>query len=203
MVQATPKTTSFDEFNSWLPETSEYRYELINGYIIEMPKPRGEHSKIAGFINGKLFQEIERLELPYFIPKECLLKSIDSKSGFEPDVIVLDEQALTNESRWEQESILTLGSSIPLIIEIVSTNWQDDYSVKQLAYEALGIAEYWIVDYLGLGGRRFIGNPKQPTISICRLVDGEYEVEYFRDGESLRSPSFPELELTATQIFTL
>jgi Uma2 family endonuclease len=202
MVRAAPKTTTFDDFNSWLPETSEYRYELINGAVIEMPKPRGKHSEIAGFINGELFQEIKRLELPYFIPKECLLKSVDGKSGFEPDVIVLDKQTLNHESRWEQESILTLGSSIPLIIEIVSTNWQDDYSVKQLAYEALGIAEYWIVDYLGLGGRRFIGNPKQPTISICRLVEGEYEVEYFRDGDSLQSPSFPELELTATQIFT-
>ena len=202
MVRAAPKTTTFDDFNSWLPETSEYRYELINGAVIEMPKPRGKHSEIAGFINGELFQEIKRLELPYFIPKECLLKSVDGKSGFEPDVIVLDKQTLNHESRWEQESILTLGSSIPLIIEIVSTNWQDDYSVKQLAYEALGIAEYWIVDYLGLGGRRFIGNPKQPTISICRLVEGEYEVEYFRDGDRLQSPSFPELELTVTQIFT-
>ena len=142
MIQTAPKTTSFDEFNSWLPEASEYRYELINGSVIEMPKPRGKHSEIARFINGKLFQEIERLELPYFIPKECLVKSVDSKSGFEPDVIILDKQALVNESRWEQESILTLGSSIPLIIEIVSTNWQDDYSVKQLASEALGIAEY-------------------------------------------------------------
>jgi Uma2 family endonuclease len=203
MVQAAPKTTTFDEFISWLPERSEYRYELINGAIVEMQKPRGKHSKIAGFISGTIFNEIKRLELSYFVPRECILKSVDSKSGFEPDVIILEEQALNDESRWEQESILTLGSSIPLVVEVVSTNWQDDYVIKQLAYEALGIPEYWIVDYLGLGGRRFIGNPKQPTISICRLVDGEYDVQYFRGDDILQSSTFSELKLTANQILML
>ena len=203
MVQTALKTTTFDEFVAWLPERSEYRYELMNGAIVEMPKPRGKHSKIAGFISTKLSEEITRLELPYFIPRECIVKSIDSKSGFEPDEIVLAEPALSDEPRWEQESMLTLGSSIPLIVEVVSTNWQDDYVVKQLAYEALGISEYWIVDYLGLGGRRFIGNPKQPTISICRLVDGEYDVQYFRDDDILQSLTFPELKLTANQVFNI
>jgi Uma2 family endonuclease len=203
MVQAAPKTTTFDEFIAWLPERSAYRYELIDGAIVEMPKPKGKHSQIAGFISGKLFTEIERLNLPYFIPRECIIKSVDGKSGFEPDEIVLAEPVLNDEPRWQQESILTLGNSIPLVVEVVSTNWQDDYVVKQLAYEALGIAEYWIVDYLGLGGRRFIGNPKQPTISICRLVEGEYDVEYFRADEMLQSPTFPELELNTSQIFAL
>jgi len=54
-------------------------------------------------------------------------------------------------------------------------------------YELIGILEYWIVDYLGLGGRRFIGNPKQPTISIDRLVDGEYEV---RNENLITSPMY-------------
>lgn len=33
-------------------------------------------------------------------------------------------------------------------------------------YEALGIQEYWIVDYVALGGRRFIGNPKRTTNTL-------------------------------------
>jgi Uma2 family endonuclease len=203
MVQAAPKTTTFDEFISWLPERSAFRYELIDGAIVEMPKPKGKHSQIAGFISVKLSIEIERLKLPYFMPRECIVKSVDGKSGFEPDGIILAEPALNDEPRWEQESILTLGNSIPLVVEVVSTNWQDDYVVKQLAYEALGISEYWIVDYLGLGGRRFIGNPKQPTISIWRLVEGEYDVQYFRADQLLQSPTFPELELNTSQIFAL
>lgn len=200
MVQLAIQTTTFDEFIAWLPEKSEYRYELNDGEVIEMPKPRGKHSQIASFISRNLFKEIDRLELPYFIPTDFMIKSIDARSGFEPDVTVANERSLDDEPRWEQESIITSGNTIPLAIKIVSTNWQDDYWTKFSAYQELGIAEYWIVDYLGLGGRRFIGNPKQPTISICQLVDGEYDVRLFRDVEILESSIFPELKLTANQI---
>jgi Uma2 family endonuclease len=65
----------------------------------------------------------------------------------------------------------------------------------------MGIAEYWIVDYAALGGRNFIGNPKQPTISVCNLVDGEYQVSKFQNSDRLISQTFPELNLTAIQIF--
>ncbi len=168
-----------------------------------MPKPRGKHSQIGAWITGQLFKEIERLGLTYFMPIDCIIKSVDSLSGYEPAVTVVNTHGLGEEARWEQESILTLGATIPLLVEVVPTNWQDDYLTKYSAYQDLGIAEYWIVDYLGLGGRRFIGNPKQPTISICQLVDGEFDVQFFRDAEKLQSSIFPDLELTANQIFTL
>ncbi|MBD2184620.1 Uma2 family endonuclease [Planktothrix sp. FACHB-1355] len=87
------------------------------------------------------------------------------------------------------------------VVEVVSTNWSDDYALKLEEYEALGISEYWIVDYLGLGGRRFIGNPKRPTLSIYQLVEGEYQVRQFRENERIESLTFPELNLTASQIF--
>jgi Uma2 family endonuclease len=203
MIQAATKTTTFDEFIAWLPERSECRYELHDGEIIEMPKARGQHSRISGFIIAELNIEIRKSKLPYFIPSESIVKSIDNKSGYEPDAIVLNERSIDDEPRWEKESILTSGNTIPLIVEVVSTNWQDDYWTKFSAYQELGIAEYWIVDYLGLGGRRFIGNPKQPTISICQLVDGEYDVRLFRDREILQSSIFPELQLTANEVFLL
>lgn len=93
------------------------------------------------------------------------------------------------------------GASIPLLIEVVSTNWRDDYFMKLGQYESVGIPEYWIVDYATLGGKRFLGDPKQPTISIYSLVEGEYQVSQFRDDEMIISRTFPELSLTANQIF--
>ena len=201
MTQALPKQVTFDEFINWYPENSEYRYELHDGVIVQMPKPTGPHSQIAGFLVAELNFEIRRLQLPYFIPKECVVKPDNDRSGYEPDVIVLDRQAVGNEPRWEKESTITQGSSAKLIVEVVSTNWQDDYLTKLAEYEKLGILEYWIVDYLGLGGLRYIGNPKQPTISVYHFVDGEYLVRQFRENEQIASHSFPELNLTAQQIF--
>ena len=88
-------------------------------------------------------------------------------------------------------------------VEVVSTNWRDDYLVKLGDYEALGIQEYWVIDYLGIGGRRYIGSPKQPTLTVCTLVEGEYELQQFRGNNAIVSKIFPDFPLTADQIFDL
>jgi Uma2 family endonuclease len=200
MTQAILKLITFDEFLEWKPETGHY--ELHNGEIVEMPNPTGKHSIVAGFQTIEFGFEIRRLQLPYFIPKECTIKFSD-RSGYDPDVIVLDKQAVVaNEPRWERESVITRGDSVKLVVEVVSTNWRDDYAHKMIDYEALGIGEYWIADYLGLGGSRYIGSPKQPTLSVYQLVDGEYQIKLFRGDEKVESAVFPELNLTAAQIFS-
>lgn len=199
MVQSLPKQITFDEFIAWYPEHSEHRYELHDGEIIEMPKPIGKHSKVRGYIALKLGNEIERSQFPYFVPKECVVKH--RESGYEPDVIVLDEQALEDDPRWEKESTITQGKSAKLVIEVTSTNWSDDYALKLEDYEALDIEEYWICDYLGLGGKRYIGSPKQPTFSVYQLnKEREYEVKQFRGEQAIASKVFPELQLNLNQV---
>ena len=78
---------------------------------------------------------------------------------------------------------------------------RDDYLTKLRDYEALGIAEYWIVDYLALGAVRYIGQPKQPTISVYELIDGEYQVRQFQGNDRIISSIFSELTLTVSQVF--
>ncbi|WP_341736007.1 Uma2 family endonuclease [Microcoleus sp. CAWBG640] len=201
MIQTISKTITFDEFVAWYPENSVHKYELHNGVIVEMPLGTGDHSDVRGFLSSEINFEIRRLQLPYSIPGDCLLKLSRDEAGYQPDVIVLDRTALANEPRWKKESVITMGSSVRLAVEVVSTNWQDDYLVKVADYERLSIPEYWVVDYAALGGRRFIGNPKQPTISVYQLVDGEYQISQFRGDDTVESLAFPELKLTAEQIF--
>jgi len=201
MIQTQTKTVAFDGFVTWYPENSVHKYELHNGVIVEMALGTGDHSDVTGFIASEINFEIRRLQLPYSIPGDCLLKPVRNDSGYKPDVIVLDRTALINEPRWKKESVITIGSSVRLAVEVVSTNWRDDYFLKASDYEEMSIPEYWIVDYLGLGGRKFIGTPKQPTLSVCQLVDGEYQVTQFRGDDLIESPAFPELKLTASQIF--
>ena len=201
MIATLTKPLSFDEFVDWYPESATDKYELHNGAIVKMPLGTGEHSSVIGFIAGELHFQIRRYELPFAIPGDCLLKPIHDESGYQPDIIVLNKAQLAEEPRWQKESIITKGNSVGLVIEVVSTNWQDDYLRKVGEYELMGIPEYWIVDYLGLGGRRFIGNPKQPTLSVYQLVDGEYQVTLFRGKERIESLAFPELQLSAAEIF--
>ena len=198
MVQLVKQTLSFDEFN--LRYGDDNRYELIDGELTLM-EPTGLHEQVAAFVGRKLNVEIDRLNLDYFIPHRCLIKLLGTETAFRPDIIVLDRTQLENEPLWQREPIITLGSSIKLVVEVVSTNWQNDYARKFEDYAVLGIPEYWIVDYLGIGGREYLGKPKKPTITICTLENEEYHRHLFRDSKLLVSPTFSELQLIPEQIF--
>jgi Uma2 family endonuclease len=201
MVQTVtkPQLLTFEEFVECKSEGK--LYELYDGVIVEMPQPLGEHEDVTSFLAEKVMVEYLRLGLPYRIPKTVLVKSPDAESAYSPDVLVLNRPNLMNEPLWNKKSTVTQGASIPLVIEVVSSNWRVDYLTKLKAYEEIGIPEYWIVDYLGIGGRMFIGNPKQPTVLIHELIDEEYQVTLFRDDDRLVSSALPELELTANQVF--
>ena len=200
MIQTTIKSITFEEFLEWYPD-GKGRFELRNGVIVEM-NPNGEPEEVTGFLIRKINVEIDRLNLPYVTPSTYFLRPPETTAGYQPDLIVLDKPALISEPLWKKSSVISQGSSVKLVVEVVSTNWQDDYLVKVAEYERLGIPEYWVVDCAALGGRRFIGNPKQPTVSIYQLVDGEYQVSQFREGDRIISSAFGELNLTVEQVFS-
>ncbi|MGK7893689.1 MAG: Uma2 family endonuclease [Xenococcus sp. (in: cyanobacteria)] len=60
-------------------------------------------------------------------------------------------------------------------------------------YERLGIAEYWIVDYLAIASGNYLGNPKIPTVFVHQLVDENYQVQAFKGDNVIESPTFQEL----------
>ncbi|MCL6752701.1 Uma2 family endonuclease [Nostoc sp. CCCryo 231-06] len=198
MFQPLVEPITFEEFIEWKPENG--RYELHKGVIVEM-QPTGDHELVRAFLIRELNFEIRRLNLAYSIPSQALVKAVDKKSGYIPDVLVLNVTNLANEPLWKKSSTVSQAESIPLIVEVVSTNWRDDYFLKFCEYEEMGIFEYWIVDYAALGGKRFIGNPKQPTVSVYTLVEGEYQITQFRGNDRIESLTFPELDLTAEQVF--
>lgn len=192
------KQLSFDEFLARYG--GDNRYELIDGEVFDL-EPTGWHEEVVAFITTKVCVEIDKIDLPWFVLQRGLLRpSHLTMTAFRPDVAVVDRDELSKELLWSNQSILTLGSSIKFVAEVVSSNWQNDYARKVEDYAVLGIPEYWIADYAGLGGTRHIGKPKQPTLSICTLVDGEYEIQQFRDNQTITSTVFPGLKLTAEQV---
>lgn len=67
-------------------------------------------------------------------------------------MLIVNQAHLNNEPFWAQESTLIYGASIPLVVEVVSSNWRDDYHTKVGKYEEIGISEYWIVEDTALDG---------------------------------------------------
>ncbi|QDZ40255.1 Uma2 family endonuclease [Euhalothece natronophila Z-M001] len=189
---------SFDEFLANYGDDNHY--ELIDGEVFDL-EPTGQHEEVVAFITTKMCVQIEETGLPWFVLQRGLLRPFNAgMTAFRPDVAVIDRDELTKEPFWSEQSILTLGNSIKFVAEVVSSNWQNDYARKVEDYAALGIPEYWIADYAGLGGSRHIGKPKQPTLSICTLVDGEYEIQQFRGSQMIVSRTFPRLKLAAEKV---
>lgn len=198
MVQLRPGLLSTHDFIESYGDNPQY--ELIDGELFDL-EPTGVHEEVAGFIGRKLNVAIDQQAAAYVIPYRCLIKMLGTETTFRPDVIVLDQAQLSQEPLWQQEPVICRGASAKLVVEVVSTNWQNDYARKSEDYALLGIPEYWIVDYLGLGGRDYIGTPKQPAVTLCVLAGDRYQKQVLHGTDRLESPTFPNLRLTVDQIF--
>jgi len=199
MIQTQTRPLVFEEYLDLYPDNGGI-YELINGEIVEV-NPTGDHEEVIALLVAELNVEIRRQQRPYFLPRTCTIKPQKLYMGYKPDIVVLDREAIAAEPLWSKASTIAQGASAPLVIEGVSTNWRDDYGHKLIDYEALSIEEYWIVDYLGLGGQGHIGMPKRPTLTVCNLRNGEYQMRQFRGDDCSISRTFPQLRLTAATIF--
>ena len=189
---------SFLEFLETAPEDGN-RYELVNGERVQLMATRA-HDDVADFFYDAFRGGVKRGQLDYKISRFASVKTRRDDGlvqGRTPDVSVIDKAIWTADLR----AYAAVEEPIQLAVEVSSTNWRDDYLYKLAEYEALGILEYWIVDYLAVGATRYIGSPKTPTVSVYILADGEYQIQQFRGSDRVLSTTFPELTLTAEAIF--
>ena len=198
MTQAIAPPLSFLDFLETTPEDGN-RYELVNGERVQLMATRA-HDDVADFIYDAFRDQVKRDLLNYKVSRFASVKTRRDDGlvqGRTPDVSVIDKDV------WESDpkAYAALEEPIQLAVEVSSTNWRDDYLYKLAEYEALGTLEYWIVDYLAVGAIRYIGSPKTPTVSVYTLINGEYQLQQFRGGDRILSMTFPELAVTAAEIF--
>ena len=195
-MKTASESLSFKNFLELRPEVG--RYELVDGEIVRF-LPTRQHENVADFIMFTLNDEQSRKKLNYKVTDRIVIATrtqTGTEQGRHPDVSVVSLDA------WRSNPLASsaLREPLQLAVEVVSTNWEDDYVDKLDEYQRLGIREYWIVDYLAIGSRSYLGNPKVPTVFVHQLVDARYQVQSFKESDRIISPTFSELQLTARQI---
>ncbi|NJM76429.1 MAG: Uma2 family endonuclease [Acaryochloridaceae cyanobacterium RU_4_10] len=204
MIAILNQPLTFEEFLNW-DDGSGRSFELVNGVTVPLSEPNAKHEDVVDGLCSLLVSHCQSLNLPY-VPrqgKQVRLKSDGSEyeSSRKADIVVFAKE------EWDRmrQSSASAAAYVPppVVIEVVSTNWRDDYRIKLNEYETLGVLEYWIVDYAGLGGLQYIGSPKQPTVTVHRLVDGEYQAQQFRGMEVIISPTFLQFVLTTQQVVAM
>ena len=205
MVQASSNVFTFAEYLTY-DDGTDVRHELVRGYLLAMTPPAWSHVKIARFLEDLFRAEIRRLGSPW----DAIRGEVGQRTGVVdsrlPDVLVTPSAEL--EQFRDRPAVLEAPAF--LVVEIVSkSSVRDDYLHKLAEYEAIGVQEYWLVDYLALGPSRYLGIPKIPTVFVYTLTDVDAtapEQEYaqprkFQGGDRIQSSLFPELDVTAAAIF--
>ncbi|MEM9904107.1 MAG: Uma2 family endonuclease [Cyanobacteria bacterium P01_D01_bin.44] len=199
-----PSPMALETFLAW-DDGTETLYELIEGEPMPMSDPTADHEDVADNLCDLIKRHCVDQGIPY-IPKRSKLVLVGSRNGKDTarraDIVVFDAAEW---NRMKGASRSTMAYQVPpIVIEVVSTNWRDDYLTKLAEYEVIGVKEYWIVDYAALGGMRYIGYPKQATLSIYSMAAAQTEYgepSQFRGHDQIISSILPELTLSAQAVF--
>ena len=201
MVQAlaTPQIKTFEEYLKY-DDGTDTLYELVEGVLVPMADPIGRHESFTSCLCNTLECHFAEEELD-FVARPQLSVKIDlpgrRPTGRKPDLAIVTKQ------QWDDcSNIEAAAYELPrLVIEVVSTNWKDDWIIKLEEYESAGIPEYWIFDYRALANLEYL-EAKEPTLVVCHLVNGRYQMRQFRGSMPIVSPLFPKLKLSVNQLFT-
>ena len=201
MVQtlATSKIKTSEEYLKY-DDGTDTLYELVEGVLVPMADPIGRHESFTSCLCNTLECHFAEEELD-FVARPQLSVKIDlpgrRPTGRKPDLAIVTKQ------QWDDCSDIEAAAyELPLlVIEVVSTNRKDDWIVKLEEYESAGIPEYWIFDYRALANLEYL-EAKEPTLVVCHLVNGSYQMRQFRGSMPIVSPLFPKLKLSVNQLFT-
>ncbi|HHP7229943.1 MAG TPA: Uma2 family endonuclease [Xenococcaceae cyanobacterium] len=187
MIQVKPRFQSFEEYLSY-DDGTDNLYELFNGALIIVPPESGINVQIATFL---LIQFASLVGYRRVRGHGLELEVQGEPRNRYPDLTIIREEHI---EQLAKRNTLRLNMSPPLlVIEVVSPGELQrdrDYVAKRSQYQDCGIPEYWIVD------------PNEQTILVLELKGKTYtEVGSFLGQEQVRSPQFPQLELTAATIF--
>jgi Uma2 family endonuclease len=169
-------------------------YELVDGRLVLMPEPDDWHEEILEFLSFMFELQYRRFKLRYSVRKRNALM-IENSGGRRPDIAVIERPATRRENR--QPGIRTVPQ---MIVEIASGNWSTDLVDKQEEYEALGVPEFWIVDYRGQIPAKYCQRGKGKKVIVLTLEQGVYRKMEYVEGEVVPCLTFPELRLSVNQI---
>jgi len=191
MTVATDRRMTLDQYLNY-DDGTDTRYELEDGFLIDMSGENPLNPCIAIFVLGYLLQEMGVPLMLLAIGHQIEVRS-SYATARQPDLIIH-----TVDSRiaiLSGEKVLRLGSPSPLLVVEVasstltnSTSRKRDYEYKPREYAERGIPEMWIID------------PDRSWVQVGTLTKGVYQFEIFAGNETIVSPNFPELNLTAAQI---
>lgn len=181
---------SYEEY-MMLVESSDQRYELIDGEVYLLASPSFNHQVVVSEVAARFHG--------YFSDKECrsltapldvrlfgyATKFEEDPNVVQPDIVVIcDQDKVSEDGRYEGLPVL--------IVEVLSPSSKGkDMATKLQQYMKSGISEYWIVDPQG---KRVI----QYSFTPARDID---LTQVVAEDDTIRSAVFEGLAIRLSEIF--
>ena len=191
MTTSPTKNLTLEEYLTY-DDGTDNRYELVNGELVMVPLPTADHADEIDLLLETFRAEISRQGLPWKATDKVGVyvgKSLKTGKDYSrtPDVCVMKSEAWS-EIKADKRAAAVLRTVPLMVVEVVSTNREDDYVNKLDEYQRLGIPEYWIVDL------------RDSKVSVLLFKNERYYTTEFQGSERIVSPTFPNLSLTAAQV---
>ncbi|MCG6869587.1 MAG: Uma2 family endonuclease [Gammaproteobacteria bacterium] len=178
----------YEDYKS-LPESTEKRYELLDGELLMVPAPTITHQRISRDLEARLHEYCQRTRIGevLYSPVDVVLGEADAREVVQPDILLVASERLSIIAEEE------IRGAPDLVVEILSAGTElRDRTYKKILYGRFRVREYWIVD------------PAERTIEVHGLTQTGLELQgSFTGGERVESTLLPYLELTADSIFPL
>lgn len=127
------------------------RHELLDGTLIVSPAPRWPHQRVVANLLVTLHAACPPQLETFVAPLDV---TMGPRTVLEPDVLVVARSALGEK---------VLEDLLMLAVEVLSPSTRRlDLTRKHAAYEAAGVASYWVID------------PDEPRLTAWELRDGTY-----------------------------
>ncbi len=186
LYAAYPRKATYEEYLE-LTNSSEERFEYIDGEIYYMASPKTIHQQILGelyYVFASWFRG--RSCRPMLAPYDITLKRNAANINIvQPDLMVICD---IEEKRNDKDYYMGVPS---LVVEILSESTRGKDSVKKLdLYLSTGVQEYWIV------------NPFNQEITVFQFADGDVTVSRaYHRGEIADSFTFKGLQIAVGSLF--
>lgn len=196
----TQSALTFEAFLDY-DDGTENLYELINGEPILMPEPSLLHQSIVGYLESVFRRQIEQLGHNWEPFRNTVIRVPGRllADGRRPDLAIVDKLSPAE----IEADVKGIRTTPHMIIEVASSNWANDLRDKISGYIHLGVPEYWVLDYKGQIPAKYCDRGKGvKTIVFTFRESGGYgydKAEFIED-EIIACRTFPNLQLTTTQI---
>ena len=187
----TTRKASYEEYMA-LVESSDQRYELIDGEIYLLASPKVNHQMVVNEISGHFYNFFRGKKCrPLTAPLDIRLYGFATKfeedpNVVQPDVVVIcDLDKINADNKYE---------GVPtLVVEVLSPSTKGkDMVLKLNLYMKSGVAEYWVVDLEQQSLTQYAFSPERDLAKVTA----------FREGDTISSTAFAGLEIPIAQIFT-